>query len=266
MTAPIITLLTDFGLEDTYVASMKGVILDICPDARLVDLSHRVPPQDVRVGAFLLVSAYRDFPAGTIHLAVIDPGVGTDRRGLVIRSDRYFFVGPDNGLFSLALREASGWEAFSLERPAYWRTTISKTFHGRDIFAPIAAHLAMGVRAEAMGPPCIPQISCWADTIHKEDELQGEIIHIDHFGNAITNVSRAELERFVSGSQVAVRTGGLTLSVIVDTYGNREAGTLIALIGSSNFLEIAVNQGNAAKTCGLQRGDLVCIVRNESKE
>jgi len=264
MTAPIITLLTDFGLGDTYVASMKGVILNICPDARLVDLSHLVPPQDVRAGAFLLVSASRDFPAGTIHLAVIDPGVGTDRRGLVIRADDYFFVGPDNGLFSLALREASGWEAFSLERPVYWRTTISKTFHGRDIFAPTAAHLAMGVPAEALGPPCIPEIASWADVVHKEEELLGEIIHIDHFGNAVTNVNRATLERFASGPRVTVRIGGLTLSAMVDTYGDLEAGNLIALIGSSNFLEIAITQGNAAKTCGLRRGDPVCIVRKGS--
>jgi S-adenosyl-L-methionine hydrolase (adenosine-forming) len=266
MTAPIITLLTDFGLEDTYVASMKGVILDICPDARLVDISHLVPPQDVRSGAFLLVSCYRDFPAGTIHLAVIDPGVGTDRRGLVIRADDCFFVGPDNGLLSWVLREASGWEAFSLERPAYWRATISETFHGRDIFAPTAAHLAMGVPAEALGPPCIPQMASWANPVHKKEELVGEIIHIDHFGNAVTNVNRAVLERFVSGSQAAVRIGGLSISPIVDTYGNQETGTLIALIGSSNFLEIAVNQGNAAKNCGFRRGDLVCIVRKESDE
>jgi S-adenosyl-L-methionine hydrolase (adenosine-forming) len=265
MTAPIITLLTDFGLEDTYVASMKGVILDICSDARLVDISHLVPPQDVRAGAFLLLSAYRDFPAGTIHLAVIDPGVGTDRRGLVIRADGYFFVGPDNGLFSLALRETSGWEAFSLERPAYWRAIISKTFHGRDIFAPIAAHLAMGVPAEALGPTCIPQMASWANTVHKNEELGGEIIHIDHFGNAVTNVSRAVLERFVSGSQAAVRIGRLTISAIVETYGDEETGTPIALIGSSNFLEIAITQGNAAKTCGLRRGDPVRIARGESR-
>lgn len=266
MKAPIITLLSDFGLEDTYVASMKGVILDICPHARLVDISHLVPPQDVGAGAFLLVSAYRDFPAGTIHLAVIDPGVGTDRRGLVIRADNAFFVGPDNGLFSLVLREASGWEAFSLERPAYWRATISKTFHGRDLFAPIAAHLAIGVPAEALGPPCIPEIASWAGTVLEEEELHGEIIHIDHFGNALTNVSRTVLERFVSGSRVAVRIGRLTISAIVDTYGDQKAGSLIALIGSSNFLEIAITQGNAAKTCGLRRGDPVRIVRHESNE
>jgi len=261
MTAPIITLLTDFGLEDTYVASMKGVILGICPDARLVDISHLVPPQDVRAGAFLLASAYRDFPVGTIHLAVIDPGVGTDRRGLVIKTDDCFFVGPDNGLFSWVLQETSGWEAFSLEHPAYWRTTISKTFHGRDIFAPAAAHLAMGVPAEALGFPCMPQMASWASAVHKKDELVGEIIYIDHFGNAVTNLNRTVLESFLSGSQAAVKIGGITISAMVDTYGDREAGTLIALIGSNNFLEIAISQGNAAKNCGFRRGDLVCIIR-----
>jgi S-adenosylmethionine hydrolase len=261
MIAPIITLLTDFGLKDTYVASMKGVVLGICPQARLVDISHLVPPQDVRAGAFLLASACRDFPAGTIHLAVIDPGVGTERRGLAIRSDECFFVGPDNGLFSWVLQEASEWEAFSLERPAYWRTTVSKTFHGRDIFAPTAAHLAMGLPIEDLGPPCQPQMASWAKTVKTGEELLGEIIHIDHFGNAVTNVHRGLFEGFVSGSGAAVAIGNMTIPSIVDTYGSREPGALIALIGSSNFLEIAVTQGDASKAFGLRRGDPVSVRR-----
>jgi S-adenosyl-L-methionine hydrolase (adenosine-forming) len=264
MAAPIITLLTDFGMKDTYVASMKGVILEICPDACLVDISHLVPPQDVRTGAFMLASVYRDFPSGAVHLAVIDPGVGSNRRGLAIRMSHGCLVGPDNGLFSLLLREESPWEAHHLEHPAYWRATVCKTFHGRDIFAPAAAHLAMGIPAQALGPLCTPQLASWADVVETGEEILGEVIHIDHFGNAISNVSRHVLERFSSGYQVAVRIGDLTLPEIVGTYGDGERGQAIALIGSAKYLEIAVNQGHAAKRCGLRRGDRVSVVRREA--
>ena len=218
MTAPIITLLSDFGLEDTYVASMKGVILGICPEARLVDVSHLVPPQDVCTGAFLLASVYKDFPPETIHLAVVDPEVGTDRRGLVIKADRHLFVGPDNGLFSWILREAAAWEAYSLERPDFWRPRSSKTFHGRDIFAPVAAHLGRGTPAQAFGPPCIPRPAAWTDPIETEHEILGMIIHIDHFGNAVTNITAEALDRLAQRSRLAVRIAGMTLSPIVATY------------------------------------------------
>ena len=266
MTAPIITLLTDFGLEDAYVASMKGVILEICPDARLIDISHLVPPQDVRTGAYLLASTASDFPPGTIHLAVIDPGVGTERRGLSIRADDRFFVGPDNGLFSWVLRQASTWEAFCLENPAYWRPTVSKTFHGRDIFAPVAAHLARGLPAPALGPPCTPQRASWAKVVETGEEILGEIIHIDHFGNAVTNVSREVLNRFASGSRTVVRIGAFNISPIVGTYSDQDPGKVMALIGSSGRLEIAVNRGNAARHYDLRRADPVRIVRKDGNE
>lgn len=259
MTAPIITLLSDFGLEDTYVASMKGVILAICPDARLVDVSHLVSPQDVCAGAFLLVSAYKDFPAGTIHLAVVDPEVGTNRRGLVIRADQHLFVGPDNGLFSWIWREANTQEAYSLERPEFWRNPVSKTFHGRDIFAPIAAHLGRGVPAEAFGPPCTPRLAEWAAPVESEHEILGEVIHIDHFGNAVTNITGEALDRLAPRSRMAVRMAARTLCPIVATYGDQEPGSLIALIGSSNRLEIAVAQGHAAREHGLRRSVPVSV-------
>lgn len=265
MTGPIITLLTDFGLEDTYVASMKGVILGLCPTARLIDISHLVAPQDVRAGAFLLAECYRDFPPGTIHLAVVDPGVGTDRHGLVLQADHYCFVGPDNGLFSWVLRGAVAWEAYSLERSEFWRASVSKTFHGRDIFAPVAAHLGKGVPARTFGPPRRPLLAPWTDAIQTGTELLGEIIHIDHFGNAVTNVTRATLERFGSPSSLAVSVGGLTLGPIADTYGDaEESGRAVALIGSGHRLEIAVNRGHAARMCGLRRGDPVRIARREA--
>jgi S-adenosyl-L-methionine hydrolase (adenosine-forming) len=261
MPTPIITLLTDFGLKDTYVASMKGVILTVCPNVRLIDISHLVPPQDVRAGAFLLASVYHDFPPGAIHLAVIDPGVGTVRQGLAIEADRHLFVGPDNGLFSEVLRSASTWEAFSLEDPAFWRPTLSKTFHGRDIFAPVAAHLASGLAPHALGPPCTPQMAPWDYAVDTGEEIRGEIIHIDNFGNAVTNVSSEMIERFAPDSPIAVRIARLSISRLFDTYGDQEPGAVMALIGSSRRLEIAVNQGSAAKICGLHCGDPVSIVR-----
>jgi len=259
MAGPIITLLTDFGLHDTYVASMKGVILKICPDARLVDISHLVPPQDVRAGAFLLASVASDFPSGTIHLAVIDPGVGTERRGLAIEADSHFFVGPDNGLLSRVLRPASAWEAFSLEDPAYWQPTVSKTFHGRDVFAPVAAHLARGLPPRALGPPCTPQSASWADAAEVGEEILGEIIHIDHFGNAVTNVSREVFERFALRSRVKIKVGGCTISTIAETYGDMDTAEVMALIGSHGYLEIAINQGSATLSCRLHRGDPVTV-------
>ncbi len=265
MNVPIITLLTDFGLEDTYVASMKGVILGISPPSRLVDISHLVPPQDVRAGAFLLASVFRSFPAGTIHLVVVDPGVGTDRLGLVIKTNEYFFVGPDNGLFSWVLREERGWEAYSLEHPGYRLSSVSSTFHGRDIFAPAAAHLAKGVPAEAMGPRCTPHSGSWAEPIIRDEEVLGEIIHIDHFGNAVTNVSREMIEPFAPLPCLRVRVGDLTIPRIVTTYGDQGKGETVALIGSTNHLEIAVNQGNAAKSLSLCRGVPVSIERQDRR-
>jgi S-adenosyl-L-methionine hydrolase (adenosine-forming) len=265
MTLPIITLLTDFGLEDTYVASMKGAILKICPHARLVDISHMIPPRDSRTGAFMLATVAYDFPSGTVHLAVIDPGVGTERRGLSIGADGHFFVGPDNGLFSWVLRQASAWQAYHLKDPAYWHPTVSKTFHGRDIFAPVAAHLAMGLDPRVLGPVCSPLVPSWAEAIEKEEEILGEITHIDHFGNAVTNVSREMIAHFALGSRIAVRIGAFNLSAIAETYGDQTPGKVIALIGSHGHLELAINQGSAAQTCGLHRGDPVILVREGSK-
>lgn len=260
MKKPIIALLTDFGLGDTYVASMKGVILGICPHACLVDVCHLVPPQDVGSGAFLLASVWRDFPVGTIHLAVVDPGVGTERPGLVLGADGYLFVGPDNGLFSWIWREAKVREAYRLERSDLWRTPLSRTFHGRDIFAPAAAHLSRGMPAAAFGPPCTPHLAAWTDPVEMEHEIIGQIIHIDHFGNAVSNIPSEALDRLAPRSQLSVRVAGLTLFPIMDTYAHGEPGCPIALIGSSNRLEIAVNRGHAARSHGLRQGDPIRVV------
>lgn len=257
--SPIITLLTDFGISDGYVASMKGVILGICPEARLVDVSHLVPPQDIRAGAFLLSTVYRDFPEGTIHLAVVDPGVGTERRALAIRASCFFFVGPDNGLFSLILRNKEDWEAYSLEDSRFWRSTVSSTFHGRDIFAPVAAHLAKGTPVNHFGPLCAPLIASWSSAIRSQDGIQGEVIYIDHFGNAVTNLTHKDLETLAPQSEWSIRVRDLSIPAVGNTYGDAEPGAAIALIGSSGYLEIAVNGDHAAKALNIQKGDPVLI-------
>ena len=277
--APLITLLTDFGIRDGYVASMKGVILSICPQARMVDITHMIAPQDVRAGAFVLSTVYRDFPLETIHLAVVDPGVGTKRKALALQAGGYRFVGPDNGLFSWILEGEPSWKARSLENRRYWnpsraeleeeRASISTTFHGRDIFAPVAAHLARCVDLDDLGPSCTPVVAQWSTPTAKEEELLGEVIYVDHFGNGITNITREELETFAPRDQgeriirVAGAKGEKTIKM-ARTYGDVAPGTSLALIGSSERLEIAVNQGDAAQTLGLRAGCAVSLRRSPS--
>ena len=257
MKKPVITLLTDFGLVDGYVASMKGVILNICSDVSLVDVSHSIPPQDVRSGAYLIATVYELFPPGTVHLAVVDPGVGTERRGLAIAAAGHFFVGPDNGLFSLALQGQPQWQAHSLENPAYWRSAVSKTFHGRDIFAPVAAHLAKGIPLHSLGPPCNPFMASWTSITRSTGEIRGEVIYIDHFGNIITNLKLQDIEQSAAGGGFSLTVRSHYITRFADTYGEVKAGTALMLIGSSGYLEIALNQGNAAKTMQVKTGDRV---------
>ena len=261
MAPVIITLLTDFGLKDNYTASMKGVILGMSPHARMVDVSHLVPPQDIRSGAFLLGRVYRDFPPGTIHLAVVDPGVGTSRRGLAMKAGGYFFVGPDNGLFSWILRKEPVWSAHSLEDPAYWRRVVSRTFHGRDIFAPVAAHLANGVDVAAFGPACSPILARWSSPEAGENELAGEVVYVDHFGNAITNLTREALDLFAPSDQWAVTVAGRSIARAAEAYGDEAPGSVMALIGSDDHLEIAVNRGDAAGSLGVRTGSPVSVHR-----
>jgi S-adenosylmethionine hydrolase len=258
--APIITLLTDFGLQDNYVASVKGIILGICPEARLVDITHLIPPQDIRAAAFVLSCTYADFPEGTIHLAVVDPGVGTSRRALVIESQRRFFIGPDNGLFDAVLSKEASWRAFSIENHEFLRPVVSSTFHGRDVFAPVAAHLAGGVPIHRFGPSCTPAGPGWGQVIDRGETLEGEIIYIDHFGNAISNIEKETLEAFAPRNLWIVRVGVKTVQA-ADVYGGKKPGESMALIGSCGHLEIAVNLGHAADVLGIHRGDPVFVSR-----
>lgn len=269
---PIITLLTDFGLEDEYVGVMKGVILSIAPAARLVDLTHSIPPQDVRRAALVLASAVPYFPPDTVHLAVVDPGVGTARRPIAVRTERGTFVGPDNGLFSYALAEAGAWTAVELREPAYRLPHVSGTFHGRDIFAPAAAHLAAGIPLEALGPPVQDLVTLPFPYLEiRGNTAEGEILYADRFGNLVASIGRllwtgdslTLVPAFRPGAEPAaafparaaqITLGESELQGIRWTYGEAAREELVALVGSSGFLEIAVREGSAAERLGLPPG------------
>jgi S-adenosylmethionine hydrolase len=254
---PPITLLTDFGVTDTYVGQVKGAILAIAPHARLVDLTHAVPPQDVVAGAFLLWSAVEPFEAGSIHVAVVDPGVGSVRLALAletVRGDR--LVGPDNGVLMPAAERLGGIRrAVELNNSAYWRTgnpsaSASATFHGRDIFGPIAAHLATGVPLERLGTPVTGLVR---RTLPESDGRLGEVIHIDTYGNLVTNVQGVSLP-----PRYGVAVNGRTARGVA-FYAAAPPGALIALVGSSGLLEVSIREGSAAQATGAQRGTRVSV-------
>ncbi|MFQ5342355.1 MAG: S-adenosyl-l-methionine hydroxide adenosyltransferase family protein [Anaerolineae bacterium] len=258
--SPTVTLMTDFGLAEPYVGVMKGVILNLAPNASLVDLSHAIPPQDVRRAAFLLSTAVDYFPAGTVHVVVVDPGVGGERRPIAVQTDRAYFVAPDNGVLTLALTHQRTEIIIHLTNSDYWLPEVSATFHGRDIFAPIAAHLALGVPINDLGTPVedIVRLPATAPARQPDGSIQGQIQHIDRFGNCITNVPSNMLP---ADARVVVALAGQSIRGISPTYSAVESGAELSLIGSSGFLEIAVRAGNAAERLGVQVGDAVLIER-----
>ena len=258
----ILTLTTDFGIDDAYVAIMKGVISSIAPAVRMVDITHNIAPQDVMEAAFVLKSAAPYFPPGAIHLAVIDPGVGTDRRPVALRMGDHWYVGPDNGLFSLLLNGSTPDEAVVLNKPAFWRTPdVSQTFHGRDIFAPIAAHIAAGRTLTQLGSP-IESLTplYWALPIADQQGVQGWVVHVDRFGNCITNIEQSmiDLDRHPRGVKCYV--GSTILDTISTNYASTPAGEPLMLFDSHELLEIAVNSGNASELLSIRKGSPVNIV------
>ncbi|OGO05038.1 MAG: hypothetical protein A2Y73_02495 [Chloroflexi bacterium RBG_13_56_8] len=254
----IITLCTDFGTQDGYVAAMKGVILSIAPQARIVDITHEVARQRVGEGAFVFYSACRYFPVETIHLVVVDPKVGSARRALAVRTANYRFVAPDNGILSYVLRKDPPLEIVSLTRKAYWREAVSHTFHGRDIFAPVAAHLANGVSLTKLGEPIDDLV--WLDAPqpaqHADGSISGHVIHIDRFGNVITNIPA---EMLTSRRDWRVWVGNASVTGLSTTYASGEPGDLIALIGSHGNLEVAIREGDAARAAGVGVGAEVWV-------
>jgi len=256
----IITLITDFGAQDYYVGAMKGVILAVNPAARLVDLTHQVPPQDVLFGAFVLGHAAREFPPDTVHLAVVDPGVGSDRRALVVRSSDQFWVGPDNGLFSPAL-SAPDCEIREITHPELTRPRRSATFHGRDVFAPAAAHLSRRFPLAECGPTVSDPVRLEElRPQFQEDRIVGQVIHVDRFGNLVTNIPAADLAPWRERLRIHLSTGQV-LTRLCRTYVDAEPDELLALIGSADLLEISINGGSAARTLSLERRAPVIVER-----
>ncbi|MBE0698582.1 MAG: SAM-dependent chlorinase/fluorinase [Anaerolineaceae bacterium] len=255
----VITLLTDFGLSDGYTGVMKGVIYRIAPDVKIIDISHLVHPQNVREGSLILNRSYPFFPEGAVHVAVIDPGVGTTRRPIAARIGSQFFVCPDNGLITHALEQAEkageAVEIVHLNQPRFWLEQVSNVFHGRDIFSPVAAHLANGVALLDAGSPVTDPVRLHLPAPEqRQNRWYGEIIAVDHFGNLSTNFKPAHLENF---SHPIIRIGGREIGGLVRTFGDRPPGSLVALIDSDGSLAIAVAQGSAARELAAKVGDPV---------
>ena len=257
--SPIITLLTDFGLDDGTVGVMKGVILGLAPQAQLVDLSHGIGPQDVRAAAIVLGRTAPYFPDGTIHLVVVDPGVGTVRRPMAARVGPHYFVGPDNGavtrLIEWAEQVGQATSFFQLDRPDRWLPKVSDVFHGRDLFAPVAAHLANGAALEDLGTPLQDPVRLsLSSPVPMPGGLLGEVEYVDRFGNLRTNIRRADCgDRMPAG----VRLGWVEIEGLVRTFGERPAGELIAFWGSGEELCVAVVNGSAAARLALSAGGAV---------
>ena len=253
----VITLTTDFGVHDGYVAAMKGVILRIAPGVSLVDVSHDVAPQDVAGAAYLLAGVYRFFPPETVHLVVVDPGVGTQRRGLAVRADEQLFVAPDNGVLTPVLDAATRIAIVSLTNARYWLGEVSHTFHGRDIFAPVAAHLARGVPLEELGVSIGDPVRLGLPEPRVRGGLvEGTVVWVDHFGNLVTNIPAGALP---PDETYRVTVGHLTVTGLFTTYGQVRAGQPLALVGSHGYLEVAVREGSAAEMAGAGRGAMVRV-------
>ncbi len=257
---PIVTLTTDFGTRDPYVGSMKGVILSIHPAARVIDVTHELPPHQVLPAALLLREVCPRFPPGTIHVAVIDPGVGGRRRPVLLEIDGRFYVGPDNGIFGLLLRDFPLRSARRLENPEFFLSTISRTFHGRDIFAPVAAHLARGTPPERMGPLIDDPTGIALPEPRVDGEgMEGEIVWIDRFGNCVTNLAERAVLAWARGNPVVVRASGRRIGPPRSSYEEVPAGEPLALFNSLGFLEIACNRDRADRLLGLGAGEAVYL-------
>jgi S-adenosylmethionine hydrolase len=259
----VITLLSDFGLKDPYVAEMKAVILSIHPQAHIVDITHQIEKFNIRMGAFILASAAPYFPAGTIHVAVVDPGVGTKRLPIIVETKRSCYVGPDNGLLMLAAQKEGIAHVYHINNPQYMLPRISRTFHGRDVFAPVAAHLAKGIFPSEFGPEihdyAFPE---FAKPLVRKGELFGEVLHIDDFGNVVSNISMEDLEKMGigKGCSLSVKLNGKMLTIkLCSAYGEVPAKAPLAIIGSSDFLEVSVNQGSASRMFKAKIGNPLCV-------
>ena len=271
---PLITLVTDFGLQDEYVGVMKGVMLKINPSVKIVDLSHSVEPQDIFGAAYILFSAYKYFAPGTVHVVVVDPGVGSNRRIVCLEVDGYIFLAPDNGILSFLVEKAKPKRIIEVTNRRYFLPEVSNTFHGRDIFAPVSAHIACGVKPEELGAEIseIKKLEIPKPVLVSNGVLSGEIIYIDHFGNIITNVDIEALKKLksdtntnqidIKGEKFSIVVSNREIKKINKSYSDVKDGELIAIFGSSGFLEIAVNKDSAKRLLDVEKGDKIEI-RNQ---
>jgi S-adenosylmethionine hydrolase len=260
MPAGLITLLTDFGTADAFVGVMKGVILGIDREAHVVDLTHAVPPQQVLAGALLLRSAVDFFPDGTIHVAVVDPGVGSERQPIVVDTERGFLVGPDNGLLSLAASRMRRRAIWRIEQREFVRYPVSQTFHGRDIFAPAAAHLSRGVDPQRFGPALNTMIELAVPAASRTaSRISGEVLYVDHFGNLVTNIDADAIGRFPAHA-LSVSIAGSRVTGPVSAYTAVAEGAPLAIVGSWGTMEIAVRNGSAAHRFAAGAGTPVTVV------
>lgn len=265
----IISLLTDFGARDEYVGVIKGVIYGINAEATIVDLSHEVPPQDVRSAAHILLSAYGYFPEGSIHMAVVDPGVGSKRKILAAKISGHLFLAPDNGLLGPVMAHGRTEALVTVQAPGLYLQPVSQTFHGRDIFAPLAAHLSLGCGIKRLGNPLEPAQTVLlpheSPRFNARGALCGRVVRVDHFGNLITDISLEQLTTQGFWEQPAllvIQMEGASIEGVGGCYADAHPGQLLALIGSSNFLEIAVSMGNAAETLKTQAGAEVTVSKS----
>ena len=262
MARPIVALLTDFGTHDHYAGTLKGVVLGICPEATLVDITHDLPAHDVLTAALELAASYRYFPSGTVFLVVVDPAVGSSRRAIGAEAGEHRFVAPDNGVLTAVFNEQAHKKVVELTERRYARPTVSRTFEGRDRFAPAAGWLAKGLQLAALGRPIadahrldIPE------PVDEGHELRGTVLRVDRFGNLVTNIDRARLERLTRDGAIAVEIDGREVTRLVATYADIDAEEVCALVGSTDHLEIAASAASAAERLGMGRGAVVRIRR-----
>lgn len=260
---PIITLLTDFGESDPYTGAIKGVILSVCPKARIVDLSHNIQKHNIHEGAFYLLAVAKYFPKNTIHLAIVDPGVGSSRKPLIIQSQNYFFIGPDNGVLSLAALDDNVQKIIEISNDSYFLKPVSNTFHGRDIFAPVAAHLAINRSIEKFGSIIQEWVQIEIPKVKVDgNKIYGEIIHIDRFGNLITNISQEIFQKIhkLEKNFIQIHINEFDSNIkLCNSYDQVGLGEFLGIIGSSNLLEIARNQDSAANAMNVQVNDKILV-------
>jgi S-adenosylmethionine hydrolase len=255
----IITLTTDFGVADWFVGAMKGVVLTIHPRAFVVDVTHEIPAGDIRAGAFALAACYGSFPKRTVHVAVVDPGVGSKRKAIAVQTAKYQFVGPDNGVLSLSLANEKIKTIRALENEDYFLRPVSRTFHGRDIFAPVAGHLSRGLPIQKLGPALKDFVRLkWPRPRQSRGSIEGEVVYLDRFGNGITNIS-GKLLSGLSQASCYIFAPRRCVCPLKDFYQGVPAGKPVAVPGSSGFVEIALNSGSAAERLGLKIGTPVVL-------